>query len=145
VQNTIKIGCNISASDFAVPLGMEIWLDDQLIFDQKHVAEITEFTHELSDDDAEHELRFVLKNKAAEHTVIDQEGNIIKDACLIISDLTFDRIQLGHMFIELATYSHDFNGTGNKVQDKFYGTMGCNGTVSLRFNTPIYLWLLENM
>jgi len=124
---------------------MEIWLDDQLIFDQDRVAETTAFTHELSDDDAEHELRFVLKNKTAEHTAIDDAGNIIKDACLIISDLTFDEIQLGYMFIELATYSHDFNGTGNQTQDKFYGTMGCNGTVSLKFSTPVYLWLLENM
>lgn len=145
MQSTIKIGCNISASDSGVPLGMEIWLDDQLIFDQDHVAQTTAFTHELSDDDAKHELRFVLKNKTAEHTSIDDAGNIIKDARLIISNLAFDEIQLGHMFIELATYSHDFNGTGNLTQDKFYGEMGCNGTVSLKFTTPIYIWLLENM
>jgi hypothetical protein len=23
--------------------------------------------------------------------------------------------------------------------------MGCNGTVSLKFTTPIYMWLLETM
>jgi len=49
------------------------------------------------------------------------------------------------MFTELATYTHDFNGTKELTQEKFYGVMGCNGTVSLKFATPIYLWLLENM
>jgi hypothetical protein len=34
--------------------------------------------------DAEHELRFVMKNKTAEHTEIDRIGNIVKDACLIV-------------------------------------------------------------
>jgi len=47
--------------------------------------------------------------------------------------------------VKLAQYQHDFNGTGNPTIDKFYGEMGCNGTVSLKFTTPIYLWLLENM
>jgi hypothetical protein len=98
----------------------------------------------MPDADAEHELRFVLKNKTAEHTKIDQDGNIVKDSWLTVSDLSFDEIQLGHIGTELAVYTHDFNGTGNQTQEKFYGTLGCNGSVSLKFTTPIYLWLLEN-
>jgi hypothetical protein len=42
-------------------------------------------------------------------------------------------------------YEHDYNGTGTLTQEKFYGQMGCNGTVSLAFCTPIYMWLLEHM
>jgi len=49
------------------------------------------------------------------------------------------------VFIDHATYTHNFNGTQAETTDKFYGEMGCNGTVSLRFTTPIYLWLLETM
>jgi hypothetical protein len=69
----------------------------------------------------------------------------VSDATLAISNLAFDEIKLGHMVTKLATYDHDFNGTKAPVQDRFYGEMGCNGTVSLGFTTPIYLWLLENM
>jgi len=145
MKSTVKISCNISTSDSSAPLGMEIWIDDQMVLNQIAVTDNVAFCHDMPDDDGEHELRFVLKNKTNEYTTIDDAGNIIKDACLTISDLMFDEIQLGYMFTELATYTHDFNGTGKQTQDKFYGTMGCNGTVSLKFTTPVYLWLLEHI
>ena len=69
----------------------------------------------------------------------------MSDATLTIKDLAFDEIKLNYMLTELAVYTHDFNGTQDTTQDKFYGEMGCNGTVSLKFATPIYLWLLEHM
>jgi hypothetical protein len=86
-----------------------------------------------------------MKNKIQEHTVVDSDGNIISDAMLTIANITFDDIKLGHLFTEQAVYHHDFNGTQDPIKDKFFGDMGCNGYVSLRFTTPIYLWLLENM
>jgi hypothetical protein len=145
MKPTVEISCKLSTTDSLAPLGLEIWIDHQMVFDQTHVAETTTFNHAMIDDEAEHELRFVLKNKTAEHTVVDESGNFIKDACLIISDLSFDGIQLGHTLTEFATYEHNFNGTNNNIQAKFFGTMGCNGTVSFKFTTPFYLWLLEHM
>ena len=50
-----------------------------------------------------------------------------------------------NMFVEQAVYTHDFNGTSKATENKFYGELGCNGTVSLKFSTPMYLWLLEHM
>lgn len=145
MQNSIKISCVINTTDGAAELGLEIWLDDQQIYNQSHVAGRQIFEHEMSDKDAGHELRFVMKNKTAEHTQIDSAGAIVKDACLIIDELAFDDISLGHILTEKAVYTHNFNGSGPETQDKFYGQMGCNGTVSLKFSTPMYLWLLENM
>jgi hypothetical protein len=145
MESLVKVSCTISSSDTQVPLSLEIWLDEQCIFEQYHVREPINFAHEFSDSDGEHELRFVMKNKRAEYTRIDESGNIVSDACLTIKDLAFDEIQLGHMFTELATYTHDFNGTGQPTQDKFFDVIGCNGTVALKFSTPVYLWLLENM
>jgi hypothetical protein len=49
------------------------------------------------------------------------------------------------MITQQATYTHNFNGAGAETQEKFYGEIGCNGIVSLKFSTPIYLWLLEHM
>ena len=100
---------------------------------------------EILDDEAEHEFKFVMKNKTPEHTVVDDNGNIIKDAMLSIANVAFDGIELGHVFTEQSVYHHNFNGSRNAIKDKFYGDMGCNGHVSLPFTTPIYLWLLENM
>ena len=100
---------------------------------------------ELSDADGSHALDFTLSGKTAEHTKIDAAGEITDDVTVSISDMAFDEIALGHLMVEHSTYTHDMNGTGSTVQHKFFGTMGCNGTVRLSFSTPVYLWLLENM
>jgi len=145
MENIVKISCVIGTTDCKSALGLEIWVDDQKIFDQDWVTESQTISYELPDLDAEHELRFVMKNKTVDHTKVDDSGAIVKDACLTISDLTFDEIALGHMVTEKAEYTHDFNGSANQTQDKFFGEMGCNGVVSLKFTTPMHLWLLENM
>jgi hypothetical protein len=64
---------------------------------------------------------------------------------LSIANVTMDGIKLGHMFSEKTCYYHDFNGAELLAEHNFFGVMGCNGYVSLKFSTPIYLWLLENM
>jgi len=145
MADTVNISCILDTTDPATKLGFEAWIDDKKFHDTDHVAHRQQIFIEIPDDDAEHELRLIMKNKTTEHTRIDEAGNVAADARLKITDIAFDEIQLGHMVTELATYEHDFNGTGQPKQDKFYSEMGCNGTVSLKFSTPIYLWLLEHM
>jgi hypothetical protein len=145
MENTVAISCTLDTTNPMAALGFELWVDEKMLFDTDHVQAQQKIILEIADDDGEHELRFVLKNKTADHTQIDAAGGIVVDARLIITDLAFDEIQLGHMVVEQAVYAHDFNGTGELTQDKFYSEMGCNGTVSLKFSTPIYMWLLEHM
>lgn len=103
-------------------------------------------TVEINDDiEQEHLLELVMAGKAPNHTSIDEHGNITEDRVIEISDVCLDEIELGHTFTTCARYRHDFNGTGDPIDDVFYGTMGCNGTVRFTFSTPVYLWLLENM
>lgn len=142
---TTCISCDIASTDYFCELGLEIWLNDQQLLNTDHVEKSYEFRHEISDDTQDYELKFILKNKLPGHTQIDEQNNITQDARLIITNLQFDGIPLGQVFFDLATYDHNFNGTGDPVQDKFYGQMGCNGTVIFKFSTPIYMWLLENM
>ena len=141
----MSISCQIGTTDASATLGLEVWVDDQRFFDSNHVQTTEKITIELAEDEADHELRFVMKNKTSSHTQVNESGDIVADAVLTISALSFDEIPLGHMLVEQAVYTHDFNGSGPSTQDKFYGEMGCNGTVSLKFSTPIYLWLLEHM
>jgi hypothetical protein len=124
---------------------MEIWVDDVKFFDQDHINQDCVIEHEISDDDGDRELRFVLKNKQPDHTRVDAQGNILSDAVLSITDMSFDGVNCDYLISTLAKYHHDFNGSQDPLVDKFYGAMGCNGTVSLKFSTPIYIWLLENM
>jgi hypothetical protein len=142
----VCITFNLATTDATALLGFEAWINDRKFLDVDHVKETQSVTVELDDqDDVEHELRLVLKNKTTAHTQVDEHGNIMADARLVITDVAFDEIRLGHMFFEQAVYTHDFNGTGKIIQDKFYSELGCNGTVSLKFATPMYLWLLEHM
>jgi len=145
MTTTATISCILNTTDPIAALGFEAWVNSNKFVDIDHVQAEHPISIKIPDDDGEHELRFILKNKTIEHTQVDQAGNILSDAKLSITDVAFDEIKLGYMLTELATYAHDFNGTQSPTTDKFYGEMGCNGTVSLKFSTPIYLWLLEHM
>ena len=137
--------CKIGTSNASVPLGMEVWIDDQKIFDQEHVLVDQIVNHEFNDDEGDHELRFVIKNKLPEHTKVDQNGKILSDATLFVSNIRFEDTSCQQIVYESAEYRHSFNSTGVPTTQKFYGELGCNGTVTLKFTTPIYLWLLEKM
>ena len=145
MTNTVTISCILNTTDPTAALGFEAWVNNNKFVDINHVQAEHPISIEIPDDDSEHELRFILKNKTMEHTQVNEAGNIISDANLSITDVAFDEIKLGHMLTELSTYAHDFNGTQSPTTDKFYGELGCNGTVSLKFSAPIYLWLLEHM
>jgi hypothetical protein len=142
---TAKISFDISPSDSACPLGVEVWIDQQQIFNTEHLADTVNVSHDIDEDDAEHELRVVLKNKLPEHTEVDTDGNITRDAVITVANFEFEEIDVNQVVQEQAVYHHNFNGSAAETQDKFFGSMGCNGTVSLKFSTPIYLWLLEHM
>ena len=144
-MNTSKISFEISPSDLACPLGVEVWVDQQQIFDTEHLADTVNVSHDIDENDAEHLLRVVLKHKKTEHTTVDADGNITQDAVINVGSFEFEEIDINQIVQDQAIYTHDFNGSSNTTQSKFFGSMGCNGTVSLKFTTPIYLWLLENM
>jgi hypothetical protein len=142
---TTKITCSIGTTDPSAKLGLEIWINDKKLLDLLELSEDFKFSYDIPEEEGDHELRFVMKNKTQEHTEIDDAGNITKDASLTVSNLAFDDIELKHLFLDKAVYTHNFNGSQDEIKDKFFGVMGCNGAVSLTFSTPIYIWLLENM
>lgn len=142
-QDKIPIRCKISTSDSDAALGIRVSLDGQVIFEKNHVTNTENFECWLDNTEQQHDLQFEMFGKTAEHTKIDSSHNIIQDAHLSISEFSLDDIDLASF--ANFDYCHDFNGTGNAVTDKFYGYLGCNGTVTVKFTTPIYLWLLENL
>ena len=144
-MDKITVSFDLTSSDYDAALGFEVLFDDVSLLSIDHVTEPMPVSLEILDDEAEHEFKFVMKNKTPEHTVVDAAGNITKDAMLSIANVTFDEIKLGQVFIKQSVYHHSFNGSQAPIEDKFFGDMGCNGHVSLPFTTPIYLWLLENM
>jgi hypothetical protein len=158
MTDTIKFQCDLDrfdvgvygipvkgSTDTTIPLGFEVLLDGKSMFKTDHVTGPCQVTFDITDDEATHQLQFVMTGKTADHTKIDEQGNITSDTLLKISNILVDDIILDQLLNNMIEYTHDFNGTKNTTTDKFYGTMGCNGTATFEFTTPFYLWLLENM
>lgn len=142
----IALKCVISSTDINVPLGMRVCVDDKVLYENSHVKDEEIVEYKISDNDnEEHTLTFELFGKLPAHTKINDAGEILQDALISIKNLEIDGIDISQVLQDSAIYYHDFNGSKDPVEDKFNGAIGCNGIVKLKFTTPFYLWLLENM
>ena len=143
-MQTTQLEFKISANESL--LDLRAVLDGKVVWQGRPGPDVQDITVELDDaEDRSHVLEFVLSGKTIEHTKITDQGEIVSDVTVRIQDIAFDDIEIDQIVSELAEYHHDFNGTQPSIVDRFYGEMGCNGTLRLEFTTPIYLWLLENM
>ena len=137
-----KISFNLDATEHGVMIAVKLDGDVKWSGDPFQAGSI-EF--DISDEDGDHVFEIELSGKKTDHTQIDSAGQITRDLIVTISNICFDEINIDQIAYLKGVYGHDFNGTKPMVQDRFFGTMGCNGTVRLDFHSPIYLWLLENM
>lgn len=126
-------------------LGLEVLLDSTVVYNNQSFIAAESIQIELPEDEAEHSLKIVLKNKTSGHTVLDPMGAIVQDDNILVENIQIDGVDIEYNILQLITYTHDCNGTDELKEHKFYGEMGCNGTAELKFTTPIYLWLLEHM
>ena len=157
IMNTVKLEFDVGTTDAECKLGVRVTLDNNIIYDNSHVTTTDHITHDINDRDDNHVLEIELYGKLPQHTEIDEAGNIVKDALITVENFIIDDIDISSILTcypnglysdaptHIVQYCHDFNGTQQSVVDRFQGPMGCNGIVTLKFTTPIYLWLLENM
>jgi hypothetical protein len=144
-METIDISFDLTSSDYTCGLGFEVFYKDKQMLNIDHVTSDSPVAFTLDAEEGDQELKFIMKNKTMDHTTVDENGQIVKDAFLKISNFYIDNQELGYTFLEQCKYHHDFNGTQDPVEDEFYGDMGCNGTVTFSFQSPIHLWLIMNM
>ena len=145
MKNTAEFSCSISTTDASTPLNIEVWLDNDLIFKSNSITDSVNLVHNFNDTAGAHELKFIMSGKTWAHTLVNDQGQIVKDSCLTVTGVAFDGIELNQVFADHAVYQHDFNGTAEPVTTGFFGHLGCNGTVSFKFSNPFHLWLLDNM
>ena len=143
-DDTFKLSFDVEPTDQALPL--IVLLDDQIVWqntvEQKCKVEIRCLENI---EQPEHVLKIVLHGKDSTHTTLDANNNIIADSSLQFSNFLADDINITQLVIDRNTYQHNFNGNGSETTEQFFGTMGCNGTVTFKFSTPLYIWLLENI
>ena len=146
-METITVKFDLSTSNYAASpdaLSFSAVYQNRVLADIASVEGKQTIKFELELEDGDQELQFIMKNKTVEHTQVDDNGNIIADLFLTITDMQIDNIDLDLNFHNNCVYQHDFNGTQDPIEDSFHGTMGCNGTVTFKFAIPFYIWLLEN-
>jgi hypothetical protein len=121
-------------------------LNGHVFFDQILSQNEIKVQHTFSAvDEEKYTVEIEMSGKLPEHTAIDDQGNIVEDCTIEISEFSLDEIALVHLFTDNCKYTHDFNGSQAPVVDKFFGNMGCNGIVKFEFSAPLYIWMLENM
>ena len=139
-HSTLRFDIDSTSTDSV--LGVAIWLDGQCVFEKSHVDQFYSYQHVFPDDEATHVLQIVMSNKTADDTEIDDDGNIVKDAMLTVRAYVDDE-NIDYILHDHAVYTHDFNGSQPEIQDTFHSLMGCNGTLSIEFTTPLFLWVLS--
>jgi hypothetical protein len=102
---------------------------------------VIEFDHELDDGPAELGIR--LENKDWQDTIQNEDKTaIVKDMLLNIRSVEIDEVNLGNMIHTKSTYTPDdsqYPALDNCID------LGWNGTWSIKFTSPFYIWLLENI
>ena len=121
---------------------MAVILDNNILIDEEF-TEPKDIELELDlREEREYKLGFNFHGKSEEDTVIDEDGNILKDQLVKISAISLDDIDITSMLsldANTCYYSHD------GIREPFYDTMGRNGTSIIKMRSPLYCWLLEKL
>lgn len=129
------------------PLTVSFLLNECEVVPPTPIASETKIEFDVPDeDDKEWSLKIVIDGKTREHTILDEEFNVISDTMLVFKKFEFDGIDFtSFLYDNPWPYSHNFNGYGEDVVEPFVNTAGCNGVIEFKFTTPLYLWMLENI
>ena len=100
---------------------------------------VIEFTADL-EEDTRHTLCVRLLNKQDTDTIENEDKTaIVKDMILNIDDISIDGISIGTL-----KWTHSRYLANGKIHENCVN-LGWNGDWVLEFDSPFYIWLLENI
>ena len=145
---TLTFKISLTGTYWSKKPNFSIFLNDELI-EQKDIE--NESVHEIVfersvTEDQEHELKIRLNNKQDEDTIVEN-NQIVKDMILNIDGIEIDDVDIGNLRWS-ADYKLDqareYNGKQTDHIDNCVN-LGFNGTYTLKFTSPFYVWLLEKL
>jgi len=114
---------------------------------------IIEFEAELVEG-KKYELIINRSGKGKNQTVVNENGDLIKDQLLHIKSIEIDEINIGGLVFN-GVYTPEYpepwatqqRESGQDLKDSFKNVtkMGFNGEWNFKFESPFYMWLLENL
>jgi hypothetical protein len=119
-----------------------VYINDQLIFDETIVEEKS--VNWKGTVQERNKISVELHSKHISDTVTDLSGNIVNDVLLNIVGISIDDIDLGQLLWNKSVYYPDPSNMYAPNRLKECVNLGWNGRWELEFDSPIYLWLLEN-
>ena len=153
----LKFKVQLYAQYWDKPPVAEIIIGDQSKLKQEitgteHNPDILEVYHELTEGQ---EYKFVIHRTNKDNTQTMVENNqITKDQLLCIKSIEIDEIDLGGLIYE-GLYHPEYPEPWASQQKELGHTlatpiknvtsMGFNGRWELKFTSPFYMWLLENL
>ena len=154
----LKFKLELYATMWDKPPHAEIMLGDKSYFagditGTEDKPDVIEFEHELKEGDS-YELIINRSGKGKNQTVVNEKGDLIKDQLLHIKDIEIDEINIGALVYEgvyTPTYPEPWatqqREAGVELQESFKNvtSMGHDGTWRFKFESPFYMWLLENL
>jgi hypothetical protein len=115
--------------------------------------DVVEFEHEL-EEGKDYSLIIKRSGKGKKQTVVNENGDLLKDQLLHIKDIEIDKIDIGALVYD-GVYTPEYpepwatqqREAGNELLESFkmVTSMGHHGEWRLKFASPFYMWLLENL
>jgi len=154
----LKFKLELYATMWDKPPVAEIKLNSKSYFKSEIIGKeenptVIEFEAELTEG-SEYNLIIERSGKGKNQTVINEKGDILKDQLLHIKTIEVDEIDIGALVYE-GEYTPKYpepwatqqRESGNDLKDSFKNVtkMGFNGTWNFKFESPFYMWLLENL
>ena len=154
----LKFKLELFATMWDQPPHVEILLDEQSYYKgditgSEEQPDIIQFEQDLTEGEM-YNLIIKRTGKSNSQTVINEKGDILNDQLLNIKSIEIDEIDIGGLVYEgvyTPTYPEPWatqqKDAGVKLQESFKSVtrMGHNGVWSFEFQSPFYMWLLENL
>lgn len=148
MSDDTKLSFDLEVSHPLKPLNFKLLINDSIIYDISTTKKQYHMEYQIPNNTNKFKVNFELSGKTDQHTTINENNEIVESAQITINNIELDDISLSKMFFnndDLITYTHDNNGHGNKIVDVFDACLGFNGVVEFNFETPLYVWLLDNI
>ena len=154
----LKFKLELHATMWDKPPHAEILIGDKSYFDgditgTEDKPSVVEFEHEFTEGEKS-VLIIERSGKGKNQTVVNENGDLLKDQLLHIKAMEIDEIDIGALVYE-GVYTPKYpepwasqqREAGTKLQESFKNVtcIGHNGTWQFKFNSPFYMWLLENL
>ena len=154
----LKFKLELYATMWDKPPHAEIMIDHKSYFNgditgTEEKPDVIEFEHEFTEGE-KCELIINRLGKDGNQTVVNDKGDLLKDQLLHIKAMEIDEIDIGVLVYE-GVYTPKYpepwasqqREAGTELPESFKNvtSMGHNGKWKFKFQSPFYMWLLENL